>query len=39
MAAVLNLKEQALLRGWMNHLGWPLLGQLYLDGADLAATR
>jgi len=39
MASLLNLQEQALLRGWMNHLGWPLLGQLYLDGADIAVTR
>ncbi len=39
MAELLNAKEQALLRGWMNQLGWPLLGQLYLDGADLAAAR
>jgi len=39
MAALLNPKELALLRGWMNHLGWPLLGQLYLDGAGIAATR
>ncbi len=23
----------------MNLLGWPLLGQLYLDGADIATTR
>ena len=23
----------------MNRLGWPLLGQLYLDGADIALTR
>jgi len=36
---LLNSQEQALLRGWMNHLGWPLLGQLYLDGADIAVTR
>jgi len=35
----LNNQEQALLRGWMNLLGWPLLGQLYLDGADIATTR
>ena len=35
----MNSQEQALLRGWMNLLGWPLLGQLYLDGADIATTR
>jgi integrase len=39
MASLLNPKEQALLRGWMNGLGWPLLGKLYLDGADMVATR
>ena len=39
MPALLNNHEQALLRGWMNRLGWPLLGQLYLDGADVGATR
>jgi site-specific recombinase XerD len=39
MAALLNHQEQALLRGWMNRLGWPLLGQLYWDDADIAATR
>jgi integrase len=39
MALLLDPRELALLRGWMNHLGWPLLGQLYLDGADIAASR
>jgi site-specific recombinase XerD len=39
MTTLLNHQEQALLRGWMNRLGWPLLGRLYLDGADIAATR
>ncbi|MCX7112164.1 MAG: tyrosine-type recombinase/integrase [Proteobacteria bacterium] len=39
MAALLDNQEQALLRGWMNRLGWPLLGQLYLDGADTVEVR
>ncbi len=39
MPALLNNQEQALLRGWMNRLGWPLLGQLYLDGAEIGETR
>lgn len=39
MSVLLNPNEQALLRGWMQHLGWPLLGQLYADGADIATTR
>jgi site-specific recombinase XerD len=34
-----NPHELALLRGWIAQLGWPLLGQLYLDGADITTTR
>ncbi len=39
MTVLLTTQEQALLRGWISHLGWSLLGQLYLNAADITETR
>jgi integrase len=36
---LLTIQEQSLIRGWIAHLGWPMLGQLYLNDPDIAETR
>ncbi|WP_082885345.1 MULTISPECIES: phage integrase family protein [Methylomonas] len=35
----MNPTELALLRGWIQGLSWPVLGELYLDDAGVAQTR